>query len=383
MVLSEKGFRRPTYYELLNSRIDRAKKLFGEDIDTSEPSIFGKYIRMDIYDLAECYELLEDLYYARFPNTARGQSLDRLCPFANVTRDPADAAKVKVRLTGNQGAIITMGMLISGGGQEYYLADEYTIGEEGTVEALAICTINGEIGNLSNRTEFRLVENNIDIECITLLEVLSSGRGREDDTSLRKRFNKGILGSGSATINALYGELYRIEAVEDVYIDVNEMDEVINGIPPHSFECHVIAPESQEQLIAEAIFRKKPVGIKTHGSIEKTVLDKANKPHQVKFSKSVQRQVYVQMLVYTNQYFEEDGIGQIRTNVLAAINNLANGETLYSSSLYGYIHQVHGVYKVEDLKLSTDGETFEEQDITVSDYEVIRTALDQIKVVRP
>lgn len=94
MVLTDTGFKRPTFADLLPGQINRAKQLWGEDIDTSEQSALGKYIRINVHDLAECYELLEDIYYARFPGSARGQSLDRLCTFAGVVRDPATAARL-------------------------------------------------------------------------------------------------------------------------------------------------------------------------------------------------------------------------------------------------------------------------------------------------
>lgn len=382
MVLTEKGFLRPTYQELLNGRISRARQLFGEDVDTSEPSILGKYIRLDVSDIAECYELLEDLYFARFPNTARGQSLDRLCTFANVSRDPAAAARIKVRIKGNPGAVVPAGLLIFGGGWQFYLSEEGAIGEDGRMEAYANCTMDGELRNLSDHTEFRFVETNADWGQVELLDIYSYGQDRENDTSLRMKFKKGILGSGSATVNAIYGELFRVKDVEDVFIDVNDTGETVNGIPPYSFECHVMAPDSQDQLIAEAVFKKKPIGIKTHGNIEKTVLDRAGKPHPVRFSKSARKEIFVRVKVYTNQYFEENGIAQIKSSILTAINNLSNGETLYCSSLYGYIHQVHGVYKVGELELSVDGKEYLGQDISVSDFEIIRVTAAHIEVVR-
>ena len=82
MGLTELGFERPTYDDLLEAQIARAKELFGEDIDTNETTPLGKYIRLNVADLANAYEVLEDIYYARFPHTARGTSLDRLCPFS-------------------------------------------------------------------------------------------------------------------------------------------------------------------------------------------------------------------------------------------------------------------------------------------------------------
>ena len=192
MVLTEKGFIRPTYDELLGRQERRAKELFGEDIDTSGESILGKFIRINVEDLAECYELLEDLYYARFPNTARGQSLDRLCTFAGMVRDPATAAKIRVRFHGVAGAVVPMAFLIDGDGQTFYVADDYAIGPDGAVEAKAVCTAAGAAGNIALGTPMGIKNPAADISSVELLEILSYGTEREKDAALRLRFGKSV-----------------------------------------------------------------------------------------------------------------------------------------------------------------------------------------------
>ena len=105
MPLTELGFERPTYDELLQKQIERAKLLFGDDIDTGETTPFGKYIRINVADFADLYELAEKVYYARFPNAATGVSLDRLCPFVGISRNPATYARHKIRFHGT--AVLT------------------------------------------------------------------------------------------------------------------------------------------------------------------------------------------------------------------------------------------------------------------------------------
>ena len=78
-MLTETGFYRPTYEELLEAQEMRAKELFGNDIDTSDLSVLGKYIRINVTDIDELYQTLEGVYNARFPNTSSGVSLERLC----------------------------------------------------------------------------------------------------------------------------------------------------------------------------------------------------------------------------------------------------------------------------------------------------------------
>ena len=126
MALTELGFERPTYDEILENQINRAKTLFGDTIDTSELTALGKYIRINVADIDTLYQTLEGVYYARFPNTASGVSLDRLCPFAGITRNAATYARHKVTLTGTAGATIEAGFEVSNENQSavFHLIDD-------------------------------------------------------------------------------------------------------------------------------------------------------------------------------------------------------------------------------------------------------------------
>lgn len=380
MVLTEKGFKRPTYDELLSRQLDRAKALFGENIDTSEQSILGKYLRIDVQDLSECYELLEDIYYARFPNSARGQSLDRLCTFAGIVRDPATYARLNVRFYGKKGATIPAAFLISGNGMIFYVDTDYTIGSDGECDAMINCTKSGIAGNLPVGTELTIINPSSDLEKVEYVSVESYGQEKESDAALRIRFNKSISGSGSATMNAIRGAIARVPLVEGVTIVENDTDETINDLPPHSFECYVLAPESQDQLIAAAIFEKKPLGIKCMGSEEVQVLDNSGKSHTIRFSRTIEKTVSVKLKVKINQYFETEGNSQIKDNLLEYINNLANGESVYLSGLYGHIHKVHGVVNVQELLIAADNSEFKPEDILIGDYEIARSSGDNIEI---
>lgn len=380
MVLTDTGFKRPTFDDLLTRQINRAKQLWGEDIDTSEQAALGKYIRINVYDLAECYELLEDIYYARFPGSARGQSLDRLCTFAGVVRDPATAARLKVRFHGNAGAIVPAAFLVSGGGTTFYADNDYTIGADGTVTAYLNCTESGVVGNLAVGTELSIVNPDPDISFVEFLEIDTYGQDIETDTALRTRFSESVAGSGSATIDALRGAITRVPLVDGVAIVENDTEVTADGRPPHSFECYVLAPESQDQLIAEAIFSKKPLGIKSIGNVELQVLDEGSKPHTVRFSRTVRKDIYLKAQILTNQFFESDGINQVKDSLMEYINNLANGESVYLSSLYGYIHEVHGVVNVQSLTISDNGTDYSVSNILLGNHEIARIVKEQMEI---
>ena len=63
MPLTSKGFERLTYDEIVNKIIQKAKELFGEDIDTSELTPLGKFIRINAFDL---YLLLNFSKYSKW-----------------------------------------------------------------------------------------------------------------------------------------------------------------------------------------------------------------------------------------------------------------------------------------------------------------------------
>lgn len=110
--LTYAGFLRPTYQEILNWRIERAKKLFGEDISTDEKTVLGKYIRLSAYDFATVYEDMELIYLAFNPDTATGKSLDAVCVLAQITRNPAVRASYIVEFTGDPLAVVPVGFLV-------------------------------------------------------------------------------------------------------------------------------------------------------------------------------------------------------------------------------------------------------------------------------
>lgn len=380
MVLTDKGFARPSYDDLLQRQSDRAKVLFGDDIDTSEQSVLGKYIRINVQDLAECYELLEGIYYARFPGSARGQNLERLCAFAGIARNPATHAKIKVRFHGKAGAAIPAAFLLAGSGMTYYMNADYAIGSSGECEALATCTVAGELGNLPSGTELSIVRPSPDLRKAEYISIEAYGQNREGDTALRLRFGKSISGSGSATMNAIRGAISRVPLVDGVTIIENDSDTTTDGRPPNSFECYVLAPESQDGVIAKAIFGKKPLGIKCVGTEEVQLVDDGGKTHHIRFSRTVQKEIHVRVKIKVNQNFEVNGDDRIKDNLLEHINNLTNGEMVYLSGLYGCIHKIQGVVNVQELMLSEDGASFTAGNIGIGEYEIARTGNEKIGI---
>lgn len=406
MGLDNNGYQRPTYDDIVKAKILKAQELFGADIDTDEKTAFGKFIRIGAYDLAKAYEDIENVYYARFPNTATGDSLDRLCVFAGITRNPATYAQHIVTVYGTAGTKVEMGKLVLRSGDvTFYNIKEFEIKAPATtkngetadpcVEVTLECSEPGEVGNIEKISELvNIIEGVKDVKS-GVKSLTKNGEDAETDLALRKRFAAAIEGAGSSNENAIRAALMRVPKVQSAGIVVNATDETVDGRPPRTFECYVHVPGWEkipsveksilEQEIAETIFEKAPVGIKTcrtgTSGVDKTVYDQGGHPHIIQFSKTEEVKVFVQIAVAADARFEEKGPDQIKSAIMTYINGLGVGNDVVLSALYGHIHSINGVVEVTGLKLKTEGDSeYKAESITIGEVAIAVTTANEIEV---
>lgn len=383
-MITEQGFTRKTYQDILEGKIQKAKELFGEDIDTSDYTPLGKFIRINAYDQAEAEEQAEAIYYSIFPQTATGTGLDRLCQFVGITRSSATPSRYTVSLTGTAGEVVPVGFLVgTESGVQFYNTLDTEIAEDGSCSISVECTEAGIIGNVNTEDLNIIVNPDANVSGITgaICEML--GTDTENDVSLRNRFTAAREGLGSCNESSIRAALMRIETVTSASVvanSTNETDE--NGRPPHSFECYVSGGENYHKEIAETIFAKKPLGIKTYGSVSETVTDEAGNQHIISFSHTGNILIKVAVKIKTSALFEGDtGIQGIAENIATYINGLGVGNSVVLSALYGKVHSVEGVTEVTELTMSVDGGEYQSNNVDISTYEVAQCTDVSVEVV--
>lgn len=358
-VLTEKGFQRPSYDEIVDKQIERAKALFGQDIETNEQTVLGKFIRIICKDLSEMYEDLEGAYYARFPNTASGVSLDRLCVFAGISRNPPVSAVHKIKVFGDIGYAVPVGFLVGTENEvNFYNVYETVIKEDGCCEIIVQAVDFGESGNVYVGDITKIVNPVAEVTEIKHISVVSYGADAESDKDLRIRFALAIAGAGSATAEAIRGNVMRVEGVKSAVVIENETDTTDkDGRPPHTFECYVNTEDLTDTMnknIANAIFAKKPVGIRSFGNVEVDITDESGNSNLIYFTRIQKVYTTISIIVAVTNKFENDGEQTIKENLIEYINSLANGEDIIFSSLYAYIYSVIGVKEVINLNVNTE-----------------------------
>ena len=382
MAVNEQGYIRPGYDDILKDRITLAQELFGEDIDTSNASPLGKFIRLSVQDLADAYEAQEIIYYSRFPRTATGQSLDRLMPFAGITRNAATRAEHEVKFTGKAEYEIPVGFLVgTTGDEQFYLINSVTLDENGVGTGVVQCTELGEVGNVQLGAITEIINPDANVASIEHTNIELLGQEEETDAELRERFSTAIEGSGSATMSAIRGAVMRVNGVNGCLIIENaESTEDAEGRPPHSFEVYVHAPSTLDQEIAEAIFDKKPIGIKSVGDVSVEVDDVTGGKQTVKFSHVAETALHIRATVATDSYFQLDGVERIKTALIGYVDSLNNGDDVIYTALYKYIFGVAGVVDVVSLSVSTDGATYTTANVSFSAAQVANLSAENIDI---
>lgn len=379
MPLTENGFERLTFEEILENQTERAQEIFGEDIDTSDNSTFGKILRLFCLDAAENQELSELVYLSAFPASARGVSLDRLVPLVGISRNPATYSEQEISIAGTADTVVPMGFLVSAGNVIFHTIQDYTIGQNGTVTATVECNELGTIGNVAIGAIDTIVNPMAGVTSIEHTAIIQTAVDIESDYSLRNRFTQALTVTGSGTLDAISGAILRVPTVESVYIEENSTNSTVGDLPPHSFRCYVLAPVATSSAIAQAIFDKKPVGVQTVGDVSETVLDSGGGSHTINFEWTETVQIYVRCTIETSGSLSADNIQEIKDNIINKLSVYTNGQDVTATSLYAAIY-VDGVTDVTALTISDDDITYVSDKIDIDYSEVARTIAANIEV---
>lgn len=396
--VTEKGFYRPTLEEIITEKNNKAKLIFGEDFDTGELTPQGKFFRICAAAESKLCEIGENIYYSISPSTARGISLDRVCEFANLTRESAGYAVHILRVYGKLDYTVPAGTLFkNSAGVEFYCTQDAVINgaemtedtdEDGNpvyiyyADVTVQCRQSGEVGNVTNINATSEVNQNIN--GVTYYDTLAYGTEIESDPDLRDKFNKVVQGLGTNTSASIKSNVLRINGVNDVIVVDNTTAEnikVSDSLTVISGSYAVIVHSDDTTIddeIGAAIFEKHPLGVIQSGLKSVDVTDESGIVHTMKFSYVESTAVQVSVKCKVNRDFPDDGTIQIENNIISYINGLGINENVVYSRLYDYIYNVHGVHEVTELKVNNDTKTLEVGKLEIAkadgitvDFEVI------------
>jgi uncharacterized phage protein gp47/JayE len=175
------------------------------------------------------------------------------------------------------------------------------------------------------------------------------GQSQETDGDLKLRRLASLQRSGASTIPGILAGLLAIDGVDTVFVFENTTDIVDGeGRPPRSYEAYIQGGEVAD--IVPVLWGTKPAGIQMIGNQSETFTDEQGFSQTVKFSRPVEREVWLIVEVETNTdplerggVYPTNGDQLVRDAVLAYGVQHEIGEDVVLSRFYSSINAIPGV----------------------------------------
>lgn len=369
--LTDAGFRRPTYAELLDALEYKARELFGSKANLTVRSPLGIFLRIFAWVLNLLFSTLEDVYNSRFVDTAVGSSLLHLGRMIGIRLLGAQKAMGYLTFYGDDNVEVPEGFLAETTAGVQYVTLRAGVIAGGSVTLPASAAVAGPDGNTAGETIRNITNPKLGIKSVKNEKAFEGGRNTETDDEFRERYYKSVDFAGGVNIDAIIAEvLGSVEAVIAVAGEENDTDfESRTGLPPHSFE--IVAYGGLDEDIAQAIYRRKAAGIQTFGNTMVPVVTAAGGIYEVHFSRPAPVNVWVRVFnLRTDSKFPLDGVERIKGAIIRHIGvntrgGLNIGQDVINVTLPTVVLKVPGVVDL-DLQLSSDGERFSWKNIEIA-----------------
>jgi len=385
--LTEKGFKRKRYADIIEEKESRARELFGENVNLGEQSPLGLFIRLNAWEESLAWQVAEDVYFSAFVDSATGTSLDRVAQYIGIVRSPATRAAGAVKFEGDNGTVIEEGFLLeTEDGIQFKTTEEVEIdGGEITAEIRAVEP--GTDGNVPANTITEIVNPIEGLDSVKNDEETTGGSNKETDAELRERYINSVAKGGASTVDSIRASLLDTEGVRSALVIVNSENEEVDGRPPKSFESYVLGGEAED--IAKTILQTGAAGIQAYGQETETVEDDAGQEHTIGFTYATEVDIYVDVTVTTNEEYPEDGDESMVTEIVKYIGGededgqvytgLSMGDDVIYTQIIKACYRVPGVEDV-DVNIGTSPDPTGTENISIDTTEVAETAYEKVGV---
>lgn len=390
LLLTKSGFKRQRTADYLPVIEEQARDLYGEDADLSDRTPVGKMIHLQAQQRAEDNEQLEMVYNARFVDTSEGVTLEANVKRALITRKRWIKASGEVIVNLDKGAKINTGDLFRTKYNVYFKALEAIDAvEDGNYRVNVESLEYGAIGNVEPGDICIIVNPQSGINSVTNPDAFFNGQDEETDAELQDRYYASLGKVGARRVESIEAnvldEVEGVRAAITIENDTNVED--AEGRPPHSIETVVLGGLDEE--VAMAIFRKKGGGIRAYGSTVYTFTDNRGIVHEIGFTRATTVSVYVKVYIKKGNQFPLNGDDWVIGQVVRYIGGTYDGVLHHGVGMSKDVvctkaeARVLSIDGVEDVRVefSTDGITFEPQNVSIAFPEVAETDESKIEVL--
>ena len=381
------GFKRKSYNDILSNLQARAREVFGNDINLSNTSFLGMWLQNEAWEIAELWELAEDVYYSPFVDFSEGLSLDSTGKYIAISRKPAQKSKGAITIEGREGTSIPKGFRV--GNKELDIVFETTenkvIGDTRIID-IPIASINPGLNkNVPTNTLVKMVNPISGVDAVYNKDITTGGADTETDKEFRERYYRSISRGGSSTRESVEAALLDMNNVTDALVEENDTMEYIDDIPPKSLAPYVFGGEDED--IAKVILESKAGGIRSYGSTEVQVEDSKGVYHTIGFTRPIVKDIYVKLNIAKDKgYLGDDVVIRAVLNYIGgedaegiSYKGLKLGENVVISKIMASVMCLQGIKDI-GVEIGSDGETYQFSNIEIAKKEIAKTRYDKVVI---
>ena len=199
------GFKRRTYLDVLTSMESKAKELFGENINLSERSPLGMFLKTIAWEESQTWEALEDSYLNIFAMDATGNALDKVVSNFGRSRYPSIYSVGQITILGDDETFIPKGFLVGTNDDILFKVANSGHIKGGTGIFDIIATYPGISSNVPAGTITKVVNPISGIKSIVNDLETRDGADIESDETLRQRHLLNLRKKVTGDNKAQYG----------------------------------------------------------------------------------------------------------------------------------------------------------------------------------
>jgi uncharacterized phage protein gp47/JayE len=379
------GLHVPTYQDIIDYYVAKAKEIFGADIYLGPDSQDYQMYSIIARAAAASLQAAVDSYNARDPDTAFDDVLDGLVTINGIQRKPSTYSTVSVTLTGIPYTLITGGVIQSISGEKWNLPNEVVLDGNGTALVTATAQEKGAITALPN-TLTGILTPTYGWYSVTNLSEAYVGQAAETTPALKARRKIAVATPSQTPLEGLSAAILNILGVTDHAVyenDTKETDE--RGLPGNSITV-VVAGGSNED-IANAIAKEKNMGVLSYGNVTLPVRNEYGSLLDISFFRPELVDVYIQVnIVPRNGYTTLVG-QQIQEAINSYFTNLRIGDNLYSTQLYESalsvspdIKPYFSISPTAGITVGTSAGNLSKQDLIATFKQKFQTEIDNITI---
>lgn len=346
-MITADGITAPAYDEVLEYYKEKARGIFGSDINLDADTEDGQAIAIFAASMNDVNSAIIAAYNAYNPTTAIGAALDGAVKTNGISRHEATHSRVDLKIVGQYGTVIRNGVAIDSSGNKWDLPETVSIPRSGEATATATAEDEGAVAAPAGSVT-KIGTPTRGWQSVTNPSAATVGSAVESDAELRARQALSTMQPTIGLWDGLIGSVRQIDGVQDVAGRHNDTGETsAEGIPAHSIALVVSGGDAAD--IASVIANKKSMGVPTYGSTQVDFIDSLGDLHLIKFSRPIDVPVTVEMTLEATETWLISNEDDVRERLGAYINGLAIGQSVDAAKCVSEIVRDGDIYDPDFL----------------------------------